>query len=263
MAGYFGTEQQIKLQQRAEERYGWTMKTPGACCNVRTLGTYDPDALGLDSIFEVLAEDGVFGFRLLEKARQPDLENALTENGYRLDTWDVFVGDTNAIRDATRSTLSTARPGGIRAFSELDGAEGPLTRSFQEFMAVAGIAPFSGSFLNGDHGAVVSVGLMDDAGCLAACAHAYLPHNHHSPYHNYAWGGLVAVAPEHRGKGFGTYVNALMADAALTRLSATHVYELVAATNTTSRRMVEGCGLSLSQELYSGLATRGAERFTR
>ena len=36
MAGYFGTEQQIKLQQRAEERYGWTMKTPGACCNVRT-----------------------------------------------------------------------------------------------------------------------------------------------------------------------------------------------------------------------------------
>jgi predicted GNAT family acetyltransferase len=104
---------------------------------------------------------------------------------------------------------------------------------------------------------------MDDTGNFAACAHGYLPHNKHSPYNRYAWGGLVAVAPTYRGKGLGTYVNALMAEACLNHLSATHLYELVSATNTTSRRMVEGCGLSLSKTFYSGLATNGAERFTR
>jgi GNAT superfamily N-acetyltransferase len=263
MAGYFGTQQQTQLQQRAERMYGWTMATPGACCNVRTLGTDNPDALGFDTIFKSLEEDGVFGFRLLETNRKPDLENALAEKGYRLDTWDVFVGDAETIRASTTPTLSRALPDGLQTFSGLDGAGGPLTRSFQEFIAAAGIAPFSGSFLNGDLGSVVSVGLMDDAGGFAACAHGYLPHNEHSPYCRYAWGGLVAVAPAHRGKGLGTYVNALMADACLKHLAATHLYELVSATNTTSRRMVEGCGLSLSQTLYSGLATKGAERFTR
>ncbi|MEE4013825.1 GNAT family N-acetyltransferase [Roseibium sp. FZY0029] len=239
------------------------METPGACCNARTLGTDNPDALGFDTIFKSLEEDGVFGFRLLETNKKSDLENALDEKGYRLDTWHVFVGDADTIRAATRAILSKTLPDGLHAFSGLDGAERPLTRSFQEFIAAAGIAPFSGSFLNGDHGSVVTVGLMDKAENFAACAHGYLPHNEHSPYCRYAWGGLVAVAPAHRGKGLGTYVNALMADACLNHLAATHLYELVSATNTTSRRMVEGCGLSLSQTLFSGLATKGADRFTR
>ncbi|GAB2187056.1 GNAT family N-acetyltransferase [Roseibium sp. LAB1] len=263
MAGYFGTEQQTRLQQRAEQLYTWTMETPGACCNVRTLGSDNPETLGFHNILKSLEEDGVFGFRLLEKASQLDMGNALAEKGFRLDTWDVFVGDAETIRAATGPILSRGIPEGLQAISDLDGAEGPLTHAFQEFVAAAGIAPFSGSFLNGDYGPVVSVGLMDETGHFAACAHGYLPHNDHSPYRGYAWGGLVAVAPEHRGKGLGTYVNAFMAEASLTRLEATHLYELVSATNTTSRRMVEGCGLSLSQELYSGLATRGAERFTR
>ncbi|TYC65843.1 hypothetical protein FMN63_26130 [Stappia sp. BW2] len=263
MAGYFGTKQQVQLQQRAEELYGWTMETPGACCNVRMLGTDAPEVLGFDTIFNSLEKDGVFGFRLLDTNGHADLENTLAEKGYRLDTWDVFVGDAEAIKAATTPILSRDLPDGLHTFSGLDGAEGPLTGSFQEFVAAAGIAPLSGSFLNGDHGSVVSVGVLDATGGFAACAHGYLPHNRHSPFCRYAWGGLVAVAPAHRGKGLGTYVNALMADACLTGLAASHLYELVSATNMTSRRMVEGCGLSLSRQLYSGLATSGAERFTR
>ncbi len=47
-------------------------------------------------------------------------------------------------------------------------------------------------------------------------------------------------------------------------LDATHVYELVSASNVLSRRMVESCGLRHEPGLVCGLAMRDEnERFTR
>ena len=78
------------------------------------------------------------------------------------------------------------------------------------------------------------------------------------------WGGLVAVDDAQRGKGLGRLINAMMVVAAFRDLGASHVYELVSATNEVSRRMVEACGLRHAPELVCGLATREqAARFTR
>ena len=83
-------------------------------------------------------------------------------------------------------------------------------------------------------------------------------------YHRYAWGGLVAVAESQRGKGLGSYVNARMVIAAFRDLDATHVYELVSATNIPSRRMVVSCGLRREPALVCGIATpNDGARFTR
>src|SRR5690606_358391 len=101
-------------------------------------------------------------------------------------------------------------------------------------------------------------------GPIAAAAHGYLPHNDHSQYRRYAWGGLVAVADSQRGKGLGTYINARMIVGAFSDLDATHVYELVSASNIPSRRMVESCGLRHEPALVCGLATStDSARFTR
>ena len=98
---------------------------------------------------------------------------------------------------------------------------------------------------------------------LAATAFTYLPHNASSRFQGYGWVGLVAVAPAHRGRALGTYINACAVTAAFAQLGATHVYEQVSATNTPSRRMVESSGLTLHPVMKAGLAVRGTEKFTR
>ena len=131
-------------------------------------------------------------------------------------------------------------------------------------MGAAGVVPFSGSLLVGALGPATTVAVGDRNGTVVAAAHGYLPHNAYSAYHRHAWGGLVAVAESQRGKGLGNYVNARMIVSAFRDLDATHVYELVSASNVPSRRMVESCGLRPEPGLVCGLATPNeSARFTR
>jgi RimJ/RimL family protein N-acetyltransferase len=129
-------------------------------------------------------------------------------------------------------------------------------------MASNGIAPFSGSMLVGEFGPATTVIILDGRGEVAAAAHGYFPHNSHSLHNESAWGGLVAVSPDHRGSGLGKYVNAKMVANCISILGARSVHEFVAATNIPSRKMVEASGLRLDPTLTSGIAVAGGERFT-
>jgi hypothetical protein len=82
--------------------------------------------------------------------------------------------------------------------------------------------------------------------------------------HRCAWGGLVVVAESQRGKGLGNYINARVILSAFQDAGATHVYELVSASNIPSRRMVASCGLCLELDLVCGIASPNeSARFTR
>lgn len=98
---------------------------------------------------------------------------------------------------------------------------------------------------------------------MAACAHAYLPHNRHSVREKTAWVGLVAVAPDQRGRGLGRRINARAICMAVQALGADAIYELVSADNVPSRRMVEACGPRLRADLLCGIGTAGTQRFTK
>jgi hypothetical protein len=142
--------------------------------------------------------------------------------------------------------------------------EGKYTADIQALMGASGIVPFSGSLLTGACGPATTVAIGDQDGNVVAVAHGYLPHNAHGPYHHYAWGGLVAVAESQRGKGLGNFVNALIVVSVFQNLGATHIYELVSATNVPSRKMVASSGLHLEPKLICGVVApvEGA-RFTR
>jgi RimJ/RimL family protein N-acetyltransferase len=264
LAGFFGTDSQKILQARAEASADEIAATPGLCQVGRTMGCDDPDALGWDRIDDYLHRDGICGFRLITTDQADRLRTRLSAKGFRFDTWDVYLADREA---ALAACLPILEGGLSEGLSELDGPltpEGETTRRIQAMMADAGVVPFSGSMLCGDTGPAVTVALCDASGGIAACAHAYRPHNDASRNRSHAWGGLVAVADAHRGKGLGRLINALMVVAAFRDLGASHVYELVSATNEVSRRMVEACGLRHAPELVCGLATReAAARFTR
>lgn len=264
MAGYFGTESQMRLQARAEACAAEIATTPGLCQAGRTMGCDDPDALGWDRIDDYLQRDGICGFRLITLDQADRLRARLAAGGFRFDTWDVFLADREAALAACLPILEGGLPEGL---SELDGPltpEGETTRRIQTMMADAGVVPFSGSLLSGRAGPACTVALVDASGAIAASAHAYLPHNGASRHRSHAWGGLVAVDQAHRGKGLGRLVNAAMVVAAFRDLGASHIYELVSASNEVSRRMVEACGLRHAPDLVCGLATREeAARFTR
>lgn len=260
MSGYFGTERQQRLQAQAEAGAAFIRATPGACQIGRMMGCDDPDRLGWDRIDAILARDGACGFRLIPTARAARLRVELAARGFRLDSWDVFLADRATALAATASILDAGLPDGL---TERPLPADPLsdaTRRIQALMHAAGVIPFSGSLLTGAFGPATTIAIGADDGSVVAAAHGYLPHNAASPYRRHGWGGLAAVADAWRGKGLGTYVNARMIASLFHDLDATHVYELVAAGNAASRRMVEHCGLRVEPTLLCGLAVRRDER---
>ena len=263
MSGYFGTEVQQRLQARAEAAGAFIEATPGACQSGRMMGCDDPDRLGWQQIDAFLERDGTVGFRLLSVQTADKVRSRLEERGFRLDSWTVFLADRGAALAACETILARGLPEGLSELESPTDPEGDDTRRIQALMGECGVVPFSGSLLVGACGPATTVALADRAACVAA-AHGYLPHTAHSPYHGYAWGGLVAVAAHHRSRGLGAYVNAFMIESVMRDLAATHIYELVSASNVPSRRMVEACGLRHEPNLVCGLATPvTAERFTR
>lgn len=263
MAGYFGTDIQRRLQAQAEESADFIAHTAGACQAGRTMGCDDPGQFGWDRIGDIVARDGVCGFRLLDTAEVPDVRSELLARGCRLDTWDVFLAERDAALAASRTFAGQPLPSGLSLWTTPDDPESEQIRSTQAMMASAGLVPFSGSLLTGEIGRSVTI-IMGDSDGVVATAHGYMPHNVFSRYRSYAWGGLVAVAESHRGKGLGKLVNALMIDQVFRKLGASHVYELVSASNIASRRMVEACGLRLEPTLTCGIATpHESARFTR
>jgi hypothetical protein len=261
MGGYFGTAQQQHLQKLSDEAVPWMRKTQGACNAGRFMSTDDPERLGWDHIFSTLDRDGVFGFRMLSSKAFPQVRARLVDRGYRMDSWDVFTGTPSSV-NAARTIASIGLPEGYSERS-LDGEVGPVTRQVQTLMNDCGVVPFSGAMLTGALGPSAAVVVVDEHGSPVAAAFTYLGHFSHSPFAEFAWGGLVAVSPTVRGLGLGKLVNAIMVVRAFDQLGATGIYELVSSTNVASRRMVEASGVLHAPEYTCGLATAAAERFTR
>lgn len=263
MAGYFGTHIQQRLQAQAEESAEFIAHTPGACQAGRTMGCDDPKQFGWDRIGEIVERDGVCGFRLVDTADVPEISSELFARGCRFDTWEVFLAERDAALLASCKIASEPLPSGLSLWTITDDPENQQIKDTQAMMASAGLVPFSGSMLTGKIGRSVTIIIGDEAGVVAT-AHGYMPHNAFSPYRGYAWGGLVAVAETHRGRGLGKLVNALMIERVLKELGASHIYELVSASNVPSRRMVEACGLTLELTLTCGIATpQESARFTK
>jgi RimJ/RimL family protein N-acetyltransferase len=264
MSGYFGTQIQQRLQAQAEASTAYITATPGACQAGRTMGCDDPDQLGWDRVSEFLMRDGVCGFRLISAPKAEEIRLKLVEQDCRFDTWEVFTADRATALAASEAIVTRGLPDGLVQMAAPTDPDDEYTKQIQTLMATAGVVPFSGSLLIGALGPARTVVVGDRAGNVLAAAHGYLPHNDFSEFRHYAWGGLVAVAETERGKGLGNYVNAAMIAHVFHDLEATHVYELVSATNIPSRKMVASCGLRPQPLLVCGIAApNDSARFTR
>ena len=92
MAGFYGTEEQQALQRRTQEMRDWIASTPGIYNAGRFIGVDDPDRVPEPLIEEMLARDGLIGFRMISPAQADRIFPPLEAGGYRIDTWDILVG---------------------------------------------------------------------------------------------------------------------------------------------------------------------------
>src|SRR5262249_19115809 len=136
------------------------------------------------------------------------IRTRLGDRGFRLDLWDVFVGDRTTCLAASNRVLDAGLPTGWTVSAFPEQADGERMISIQRFLADNGIATVAGTMLCGGLCPSTGVMLADGDAAVAATAYGYLPHNSFSPYANYAWCGLVAVADQYRGRRLGAYVNA-------------------------------------------------------
>jgi len=165
------------------------------------MGCDDPERLGWARIAEFLDRDGVCGFRLIPSSNADKLQSHLKAQGFRFDRWDVFLADRRSALAASEAILSHGLPDEFRELERPADPQGRDMARIQTLMNDAGVMPFSGSMLTGGVGPASTVTIGEKDGTVVAVAHGYLPHNSFSPYHRYAWGGLVAVAEAQRGKG--------------------------------------------------------------
>lgn len=212
----------------------------------------------------MLERDGLLGLRMISPQQAAHWFPQLESIGCRIDTWDIFVGEARDAGRQARGIVGEGLPTGIEVLPPLADAGSAERLRVQEFLAANGLAPFPGAMLAAGSERARTIVLGDESGQIAATGHVYFPHNTYSPYCEHAWIGLIAVAQTWRGKGLGRLTSALLVEAAFGELGARCVYAMVAPSNETSRRMVEGCGLHLAADLRCGVAVpAAAARFTR
>lgn len=259
---YFGTDQQIRLQQKVDELTPWCKDTKGAVNGGRVLGTDDHDALGWSKILELLKDGGVFTFRMVPVEKIETLRSRLSEHGMRFDSWNVFSANRDKIRKHTSTLVESHLPDGYSLVDTEELSDNTVISDIQACMARNGVVPFSGRLLSGQSLPSVTIAVRDRDANIVASAFGYFPYNRFSKWSSTAWGGLVSVDKAQRGRKLGVYVNAHMVRGCVDRLGAKAVHEFAAATNMPSRKMIERSGLELDPHVVSGLATAGSGRFT-
>src|SRR5262245_36303099 len=113
MSGYFGTDAQRALQARVVDSFEWIRTTPGACVGGRFMACDDVETLGWETIDSFLDRDGVFGFRMLSASKTDTIAERLSRHGFRLDRWNVFVGDRASGLASSSRIVADGLPAGI------------------------------------------------------------------------------------------------------------------------------------------------------
>lgn len=247
------------LLDKVDTFVDWTNTTPGACLGGRAIATDDPDALGWDIIKDHLLQDGMFVFRHVPVAAEAALEAKVKPWGYGLSSWRVFYGSPSDISTSRQPRRSTTD---FDLTCETNASANTIA-DVMSFLRAHGMKPFSGQCLSGLASPSALVTVRGSNNALQAVAFGHFCFNAHSKWHGTAWCGLVAVDEKCRGSGLGRAVNDAVIDAMIDQHGATAIVEYAAEDNMPSRRMIEGSGLSLRDDILTYAATRGGVRNTR
>jgi GNAT superfamily N-acetyltransferase len=129
-----------------------------------------------------------------------------------------------------------------------------LVAQVQQLQIRCGLPALPGYFLRGRTQRNLTMALFDPAGTAVGMAIAMDESAAGPAYAGWYFPASVAVADGWKGKGLGRWLNAAVIDLARREGGAVHLQEAVSPANTTSRRMIESCGLTLEDGISAIVA---------
>lgn len=141
----------------------------------------------------------------------------------------------------------------------IDGhSSAELIAKVQRLLEACGLPALPGYFLRGRTQPNLTLALLDRADAAVGMAIAMDDTSAGPTYAGWYFAASVAVAASWQGKGLGRWLNAAVIDLARREGGAVQVRESVSPTNIASRRMIEGCGLALCEDIVAVLASAAA-----
>lgn len=244
MTAYMGTDHAITLQKNLEARAAEISANPVLSNGGRILNILDPDAFGWQAVRHEACQFGFVGLTMVDKTKTLSRAAEVFGDTADLPYWEAFTGTPDKVRPACEEILSgTTLPDGWRTISATHPDEDTI-RAAQILNSETGVAPQPAYYLRGHHLPSMLAGLRDSNGTLVACASATMRYHPDSALGGWLFAGSVSVHPDHRRKGLGVYVNAVLLCESLKTLGWTGVLEQAKADNTASVGMIRRCGLT-------------------
>ena len=263
MAEYTGTENQTAVQKRLRDRQPWIAATPGVANGGRILHFVDPDGIGWDTVSKLAHEDRLAGFPSVPRDETVRAIKSRLGPEWRTPVWDVFLGTPEKVLPACEEIIAaTPLPEGWHSAS-YETPDGDQIEAVQALNDATGVSPYPAYYSRSEALPVVTTCIFDGSGVLVATASAAYRYHCESRLAGYLFAGMVSVSSDHRRKGLGRVVNAVMLAESHKRFGWAVAKEQVAPDNPASRAMVEACGLDNSDGLVSVAAINSDEGFTR
>ena len=263
MAEYVGTENQVSLQKRLQEKQSWFKETPGAFNGGRILGFDDPDQIGWSHVAELAIADKLALFPLFHK---DEIFEKITKHlgaNWKTPYWLAYLGRPKDVIDVSRSRMEEiALPTGWT----IDVTEMPSDDQIEAIQALnseTGVSPYPAYFSRGEAAPIVTICFADAEGQLKAAASGVMRYHPRSRLGGYLFAGMVSVKGDSRGIGMGKLANAVLMVESHARLSWKIVQEQAAPDNPASIAMIRACGLKFDEDLVSVVTIDSDETFTR
>lgn len=263
MAEFYGMEFQISVQKRMQERQSWFDATPGAANGGRLLNFPDPEAVGWERIAELFAQDSVLSLTAQPLDRILPIVTELfgTDRSYPI--WDVFFGNASEVTakcGAVIKGIPIVSGWRLECFTTPDD---DLIEQVQVLNMATGVAPYPAFYMRGEATPCMTSCLWDAHGTLVATASASFRYHPEGRLADYAFNGSISVSPDNRGQGLAKLVNAAVLLESQKAFNWINCLAQVQADNIASRKMIEACGMRMSDTLKTVAVIGSDAPFTR
>ncbi len=263
MAEFIGTDQAIALQKRLRDRQSLIANSPELTNGGRIMHFLDPEKTGWDNVCEIAEQDKIIGFPVVQADAMITRIREHLGAGWETPQWVACLG----VRESVLQSCSAVQgdvllPGGWRVSHDVQPINLLVTEA-QNLNMKTGVAPYPAYYMRSEAVPVLTSCIRDDQGAVVATASVADRYHPQGRLGGHVFAGMVSVDEAYRGRGLGKLVNALSLIESAGLFEWNAATEQVAADNLASRAMITACGLDDSDGMYSVVAMKPGEVFTR
>lgn len=243
MSEFMGDDHSVALQRSILARAREIAANPLLANGGRILNILDPELYGWNNVRKDAERDGFVGLTMVDRDGTFSKLGEVFGEGETIPCWECFTGTPEDVLPVCAKIISAIA---LPDDWTVSGQTHPDDRSIhdvQELNNLTGVAPTPAYFLRGALVPSMLTCIRDKNGDLAASASGTMRYHPDGPLGGWFFAGAVSVSPDHRCRGLGSLVNALLLEQSHKAHSWITVLEQARADNAPSVGMITKCGL--------------------